>query len=109
MDEKAFPMSVFASTLNQSATRHGGGFWAIRASAWVGLLLAVAVYPFELPRLPTDPARLMTFLAADELEAVSFIEDGANRCSVILRRGRLADIVPPNALRLVSGALRASR
>ena len=43
-----------------------------------GFLLAVAVYTFEPPRLPTNPAPLMTFLTTDEFEAVSFIEDGAN-------------------------------
>ena len=43
-----------------------------------GFLLAVAVYTFEPPRLPTNPAPLMTFLATNEFEAVSFIEDGAN-------------------------------
>jgi predicted transglutaminase-like cysteine proteinase len=78
VDEKSYPMSVFAGTVNQSAMRHGRGCWAIRASAWVGLLLAVAVYTFEPPRLPTNPGPLMTFLATDEFEAVSFIEDGAN-------------------------------
>jgi predicted transglutaminase-like cysteine proteinase len=70
-------MSAFA--LNRSAMHHGGSFWAILASAWVvGLLLAGAVYTLEPPRLPTDPAPPMTFLAANELEAVSFIEDGTN-------------------------------
>jgi hypothetical protein len=71
-------MSAFARTLNQFAMRHGGRFWAILASACAGFLLAVAVYTFEPPRLPTNPAPLMTFLATDEFEAVSFIEDGAN-------------------------------
>ena len=71
-------MSAFAGTLNQSAMRHGGGFLAILASAWVALLLAGAAYPLEPPRLPTDSAPPMTFLAADEFETVSFIEDGTN-------------------------------
>jgi len=75
-------MPAFAGTLNQSAMRHGGSFWTILASAWVGLLLAVAVYTFEPPRLPTNPAPLMTFLVTDEFEAVSFVEDGANTAIV---------------------------
>ncbi len=70
-------MSAFA--LNQSAMRHAGGFWAILASAWVaGLLLAGPVYTFEPPGLPTASAPPMTYLAANEFEAVSFIEDGTN-------------------------------
>jgi predicted transglutaminase-like cysteine proteinase len=72
-------MSAFALKLNQSAMRHGGSFWAIFASAWVvGLLLAGAVYRLEPPRLPTDSALPMTFLAANEFETVSFIEHGTN-------------------------------
>ncbi len=72
-------MSAFAGTLNQSAMRHGGSFWAILASAWVaGLLLASAVHTFEPSRLPTDSAPPMTSLAGSEFEAVSFIEDGTN-------------------------------
>jgi predicted transglutaminase-like cysteine proteinase len=72
-------MSAFAGTLNQSAMRHGGSFWAILASAWVaGLLLAGTVYTLEPSRLPTDSAPPMTFLAGSEFEAVSFIEDGTN-------------------------------
>src|ERR1700730_3173338 len=68
-------MSAFA--LNQSAMRrHGGSFFL--AAAWVGLLLAGAVYTLEPPRRPTDSAPPMTFLAVNEFEAVSFIEDGAN-------------------------------
>lgn len=47
-------MSTFAGTPNQSAMRHGGSFWAILATAWVGLLLAGAVYTLGPPRLPTD-------------------------------------------------------
>jgi hypothetical protein len=66
-------MSAF--TLNQSAMRHGGSFWAILASAWVvGPLLAGAVYALEPPRLPSDSAPPVTYLAANEFEAVSFIE-----------------------------------
>ena len=71
-------MSAFAGTLNQSAMRHGGSFWAILASGWVGLLLAGAVYTLGPPRLPTDSAPPVTYLAAKEFEAVSFIEDGTN-------------------------------
>jgi predicted transglutaminase-like cysteine proteinase len=71
-------MSAFAGALNQSAMHHGGSFWTILASAWVGLLLAGAVYTLEPPGLPTDSAPPVTFLAADQLEAVSFIEDGTN-------------------------------
>jgi predicted transglutaminase-like cysteine proteinase len=68
-------MSAFTGPLNQSGMRHGGSFLAILASAWVGLLLAGAAYTLEPPRLPTHSAPL-TFLAADEFEVVSFIEDG---------------------------------
>jgi hypothetical protein len=68
-------MSAFAGTLNQSAMRHGRVFLAILASAWVGLLLAGAAYTLEPPRLPTDSAPPMTLLAANEFEAVLFIED----------------------------------
>jgi len=64
------------SALNQSAMRHGGSFFL--AAAWVGLLLAGAVYTLEPPRRPADSAPPMTFLAANEFEAVSFIEDGTN-------------------------------
>ena len=68
-------MSAFA--LNQSAMRHGGSFWAILVAAWIGPL-AGPVYTLEPPRLPTDSAPPMTYLAANEYEAVSFIEDGTN-------------------------------
>ena len=71
-------MSAFAGTPSQSAMRHGGSFWAILASASAGLLLAGAVYTLEPPRLPTDSAPPMTYLAANEFEAVSFIDDGTN-------------------------------
>ena len=75
---KAYPMSAFAGTLNRSGIRHGGSFLAILASAWVGLLLTGTACTLELPGLLTDSAPPMTFLAANELEAVSFIEDGTN-------------------------------
>jgi predicted transglutaminase-like cysteine proteinase len=71
-------MFAFAGTLNQYGMRHGGSFLAILASAWVGLLLAGAAYTLEPSRLPTDSAPPMTLLAANEFEAVSFIEDGTN-------------------------------
>ena len=58
--------------------RHGGCFLAILAAAWLGLLLAGAAYTLEPTRLPTDSAPPVTFLAADEFGAVSFIEDGTN-------------------------------
>lgn len=67
-----------ALSLTQPPMRHAGSFWAILASAWVGLLLAGTVYTLKQPRLPTDPSSSMTFLAANEFEAVSFIEDGTN-------------------------------
>jgi len=69
-------MSAFAP--NQSAMRHGGSFWAILASAWLGLLLAGAVYALKSPRLPTDSTPPVSYLAANEFEAVSFIEQGTN-------------------------------
>ena len=70
-------MSSFA--LNLPAMRHGGSFWANLASAWVaGLLLAGPVYTLEPPRLPTDSVPPVSYLAANEFEAVSFIEDGTN-------------------------------
>jgi predicted transglutaminase-like cysteine proteinase len=68
-------MSTFAGTLNPSAMRHGGSFRAILALAWAGLLLTGAVYTLEPPGLPTHFAPPLTFLAANEFEAVSFIED----------------------------------
>src|SRR5271155_2112284 len=71
-------MSAFAGTLNQSAMRHGGSFWAILASAWVGVLMAGAVYTLAPPRLAAESTPPVSFLAANEFEAVSFIEDGAN-------------------------------
>jgi predicted transglutaminase-like cysteine proteinase len=75
--KKASPMSAFAQ--NQSAMRYGGSFWSILASAWVaGLWLAGPVYTLGPPRLPTDSATPMTYLAANEFEAVSFIEGGTN-------------------------------
>jgi predicted transglutaminase-like cysteine proteinase len=71
-------MSAFAGAQNQSAIRHAESFWTILASAWVGLLLAGAVYTLGPPGLPTDSDPPMTFSAAGEFEAVSLIEDGAN-------------------------------
>jgi predicted transglutaminase-like cysteine proteinase len=72
----AYAMSAFAP--NQSAMRHGGSFWAILASAWLGLLLTGAVYALESPRLPTDSTPPVTYLAANQFEAVSFIEQGTS-------------------------------
>jgi predicted transglutaminase-like cysteine proteinase len=70
-------MSAFA--LNLPAMRHRGSFWASLAPACVaGLLLAGPAYTLEPPRLPTDSAPPVTYLAANEFEAVSFIEDGTN-------------------------------
>jgi predicted transglutaminase-like cysteine proteinase len=74
-------MSAFAGTRNPSAMRYGGNFRAILAPAWGGLLLAVAVSMFEPSALSANPAPLTAFLAADEFDAVSFIEDGANAAS----------------------------
>jgi hypothetical protein len=74
LDKKAYPMFAFVGTLNQSTIRRVGSFRRILASAWAALLLAGAVYTLGPPRLPTDSAPPMTFLAADEFEAVSFIE-----------------------------------
>ncbi len=71
-------MSAFAGSPHQSAMHRGGSLLAILASAWVGLVLAGAAYTLEPPGLPTDSALPMTFLAANEIEAVSFIEDGTN-------------------------------
>jgi predicted transglutaminase-like cysteine proteinase len=72
-------MSAFAGTLSQSVIRHGGTFWATLAPAWVAaFLLAGAVYTSRPPELPTNPAPTVAYLAANEFEAVSFIEDGAN-------------------------------
>jgi predicted transglutaminase-like cysteine proteinase len=77
-------MPALAGTLNQSAMRHGGGFLAILASAWIGLLLTGGVYTLEPPRLPTESASPMTFLAANEFEPVSFVEDGPNAATAPL-------------------------
>jgi hypothetical protein len=64
-------MSAFA--LNRSAMRHSGSFWAILASAWVvGLLLAGAACTLKPPRLPSDSAPPITYLAGNEFEVVSF-------------------------------------
>jgi predicted transglutaminase-like cysteine proteinase len=72
-------MSAFAGALSQSVMRRGGTFWATLASAWVaGFLLAGAVYTSQPPELPANPAPTVAYLAANEFEAVSFIEDEAN-------------------------------
>jgi predicted transglutaminase-like cysteine proteinase len=71
-------MSALVGTLNRSAMRHGGNFRAILALAWAGLLLAGAVYTLEPPGLPPHFAPAVSFLAANEFEAVSFIEGGTN-------------------------------
>ena len=69
-------MSAFA--LDLPSMRHRGSFWASLASACVaGLLLAGPAYTLP-PRLPTDSAPPVTYLAANEFETVSFIEDGTN-------------------------------
>jgi len=66
-------MSAFA----QTEMRYDGSFWSVLASAWViGLWLAGPVYTLGPPRLPTDSAT--PIMAANEFEAVSFIEDGTN-------------------------------
>jgi predicted transglutaminase-like cysteine proteinase len=75
--KKVYPMSAIARILNQSAMCHGGSFWAILASAWVGPLLAGAVYTLEPLKLPTDSPPPMTYLA-NGFEAASFVEDGTN-------------------------------
>jgi predicted transglutaminase-like cysteine proteinase len=69
-------MSAFAGGQSQAAIRGGGSFWAILAS--LGLLLAGAICTLESPRLPTNSAPPVAYLAANEFEAVSFIEGGAN-------------------------------
>lgn len=71
-------MSASAGTPNRSAMGHGRGSPAILASAWVGLLLAAAVYTLEPPGLATDSAPAMTLMAANEFEPVSFVEDRAH-------------------------------
>jgi predicted transglutaminase-like cysteine proteinase len=71
-------MPALAGTQDQSAIRRGGSRWTILASAWIGLLLAGAVYTLEPPTLPTDSAPSTALLVADEFEAVSFIESGTN-------------------------------
>jgi hypothetical protein len=78
LDKKAYPMSAFVGTLNQSPIRRAGSFRTILASAWAGLLLASTVYTLGPPRLPSDSDPPMTFSAPSEFEAVSLIEDGAN-------------------------------
>jgi predicted transglutaminase-like cysteine proteinase len=70
-------MSAFA--LNHSPMRHGRNVWAILASAWAaGLLLAGPVCTLEPPGLLTDSAPPMLYLAANEFEAASIIEDRTN-------------------------------
>jgi predicted transglutaminase-like cysteine proteinase len=71
-------MSAFAGALNRSAMRHGGSFREILALAWAALLLAGAVCTLAPPRFRTDSSPPMSFLAANEFEAVSLIEDRAN-------------------------------
>jgi predicted transglutaminase-like cysteine proteinase len=70
-------MSAFAGTLDHTAMRRGGSFWAILASMWVAALLAGAVYALAPPRLAAESVPAMSLLAASEVEAVSFIDDGA--------------------------------
>jgi predicted transglutaminase-like cysteine proteinase len=84
-------MSAFAGTLNRSAMRHAGTFLAILASAWVGLLMAGGAYRLESPRLPTDSAPPLSFLAANEFEAVSFIEDRTNTATAPSKRAARND------------------
>jgi predicted transglutaminase-like cysteine proteinase len=75
-------MSAFAGALDQSAMRRRGSFLAILAAAWAGVLLAGAVCALAPAGLRIDPAAAMAFLAANALEAVSFVEDGTNAASV---------------------------
>lgn len=75
-------MSAFAGTPDQSAIRHRGSFLAILASAWVGVLLTGAVCTWAQAGLRIDFAPAMAFLAANPLEAVSFVEDGSDAASV---------------------------
>jgi predicted transglutaminase-like cysteine proteinase len=67
-------MFAFTGILNQRAMGHRGGFLAILASAWVGLLFAGAVCTLE----PTDSALPIAFLAADESEVAPLVQAGAN-------------------------------
>jgi predicted transglutaminase-like cysteine proteinase len=69
-------MSAFAQ--KQSGMRQGGNCRSILVSALLGLSMVGAVCMLEPLRLPTDSASLVTFLAANESEAVSFVEDGRN-------------------------------
>jgi predicted transglutaminase-like cysteine proteinase len=68
-------MSAFVGTLT---IRCAGSFRTILASAGAGLLLAGAICTLGPPRLPTDSDPPMTFLAANEFETVSLIEDREN-------------------------------
>jgi hypothetical protein len=90
----AYPMSAFAP--NQSAMRHGGSFWAILASAWLGLLLAGVVYALESPRLPIESTPPVTYLAANEFEAVSFIEDRTNAATEPSKPAARGSVSIPN-------------
>jgi hypothetical protein len=76
-------MSVFA--LYDSAMRHGGNFLAILAAAWVALLPADAAHALKPPRPVTSSAPPMTFLAANEFEAISFIENGTNAATALFK------------------------
>jgi predicted transglutaminase-like cysteine proteinase len=76
-------MSVFA--LHDSAMRHGGNFLAILAAAWVALLPADAAHALKPPRPVTSSAPPMTFLAANEFEAISFIENGTNAATALFK------------------------
>jgi predicted transglutaminase-like cysteine proteinase len=80
LDKATYLMSTFAGTPHQPAMRHGGSLRTTLAAAWIGLLLAGAVYTLG----PTDSASLITFLAANEFEAVAFIEDGTNATTALL-------------------------
>jgi predicted transglutaminase-like cysteine proteinase len=82
LDEKTQTMSAFAGTLDLSAIRHRGSFLAMLASAWIGVLLAGAVCTWAPAGLRIDSAPAMAFLAADALEAISFVDDGTNAASV---------------------------
>jgi predicted transglutaminase-like cysteine proteinase len=67
-------MSAFAQ--NRCGMRQGGNYRAILVSTLLGLLLAGTVCILEPLRLRIDSASLVTFLAANESEAVSSVENG---------------------------------
>jgi predicted transglutaminase-like cysteine proteinase len=71
-------MSAATGTPHQSTKRHAGSLRAILASAWVCLLLVGSVYRLGSTVPPTDSTSPITFLAANEFNAVSFIENGTN-------------------------------